>query len=140
MWSVAIVGVDCVWQGWRGRVRLGSCGVGPAFEQGADETLGLAVGLRPVGPCPFGHDLALVAGVVPAAFEAGAVVGEDALDGDAVLLVEALAGGQEADRRGVGLVRVELGVGQSGGVVDGDEQVLPAGVALGALARSPVTR
>ena len=80
-----------------------------------------------------GPRFALVAGVVPAAFEAGAVVGEHALDPDPVPAVEADAGLEEGDRRGGGLVWVERGEAQPAGIVDRDEQVLPAGFALRAL-------
>ena len=84
-----------------------------------------------VGPRSFGRDLALGAGLTPALFEAGAVVGEDAFDGDSVLLVEALSGGQEADRRCVGLIRVDRREREPGRVVDRDEQVLPPGATFG---------
>jgi hypothetical protein len=60
----------------------------------------------------------------------GAVVAPDALDGDAVRGEE----GQRAGHEGLGalllLVGQQLGVGEAGGVVDGDVQELPASAAL----------
>src|SRR5690349_19747562 len=95
----------------------------------------------PVGPCLADADAGFAAGVVPAVFEAGAVVGEDALDWDRVSAVEAVRGGEEGGRRGGGLVRVELGESEASRVVDRDEEVLPASktlCALGAVAGDPV--
>ena len=99
MSAVAIVGVECGWEGF-GAVAfawVGGC-VGPELEQGADESFGLAVGLRAVGAGLLGLDAVFLAGVVPAAFEAGAVVGQDALDADAVAGVEAGQGLEEGER------------------------------------------
>jgi len=108
VWSVAIVGGECV------RERLGAVafvvvavGVSPAFEQCADEAFCLSVGLRPVGARLADADLGLVAALAPAAFEAGAVVGEDALDPDPVSLIEAVTGGEEGERGLGGLVGVD---------------------------------
>src|SRR6266571_5552459 len=78
-------------------------GVGPDLEQGADEAFDLAVGLRPVGAGLADGDRLSVAGLAPATLEAGAVVGENALDRDPVPAVEAHAGLEEADRGGGGL-------------------------------------
>ena len=78
---------------------LVAVGVGPELEQGAEEALDLAVGRRPMGPRLADGDPAPLAALCPATFEAGAVVGEDALDPDPVQAVEALAGGQEGQRR-----------------------------------------
>ena len=65
--------------------------------------------------------------VAPAVFEAAAVVGEDAFDADAVLVVEGAAFVDEADRASGGFVGVDRGVCQAAVVVDADKQVLPAG-------------
>ena len=63
---------------------------------------------------------------VPGAI-AGAVVGEQAADGDAVLGVEGDGGAQEGDG-GLGLlVGQHAGEGEAGVIVDGDMQRLPAG-------------
>jgi hypothetical protein len=65
-------------------VLVGIC-VRPALEQGADEAFGFAVGLRAIGAGLLDDDSVLAAGLGPAALEAGAVIGEYTLDGDAVL-------------------------------------------------------
>jgi hypothetical protein len=57
---------------------------------------------------------------------AGAVIGEDALDGYAVAAVEGGGAAEEAGS-GAGFLVVEhLGVGEAAVVVDGDVDVLPA--------------
>jgi hypothetical protein len=71
----------------------------------------------------------LVAGVAPAAFEAGAVIGEHAFDLDAVAAVEACAGSEERDCGVAALVGVDPAEAEPGRVVDRDEEVLPAGTA-----------
>ena len=80
-------------------------GVGVLVEafvfEGADEAFGFAVGLRAADTGVAGGDRELGAVLVPAAFEAFAVVGEDFVDGDAVAFVEALAVVEEGER-GVG--------------------------------------
>ena len=74
--------------------------VGPAVDQGADEAFCFAVCLWPVGAGSDVADAELAAsnGVYDAAV-AGAVVGEDAFDGDAVSL---LVGGCAAEEAGGG--------------------------------------
>jgi len=62
----------------------------------------------------------------------GAVVGQDALDVDAVAAVERDRAAQEADRGGGFFVGEHFGVGQSGGVVDGDVHEVPASFATDA--------
>ena len=57
----------------------------------------------------------------------GAVVGDHALDGDAVAGVELDRAAQERDGGGRFLVGQDFGVGQAGGVVDGDVNGVPAG-------------
>ena len=58
---------------------------------------------------------------------AGAVVGEQAADGDAVLGVEGDGGVQEGDGGFGLLVGQHAGEGEAGVIVDGDVQSLPAG-------------
>ena len=60
---------------------------------------------------------------------AGAVVGIDALGFDAVLLEEAECGVEEGDGAAGGFVREELSEGETGMIVDGDVEKLPAGAA-----------
>src|SRR6059058_3660561 len=101
--------------------------VGPAAEHGADEALGLAVGLRAPRPGAQVADAERAAGDRVQGGDVGrAVVSHDALDDDAVALEELQRSPQKADRgRGL-LVAQDLGVGQAGGVVDGDVDVVPA--------------
>jgi hypothetical protein len=94
-------------------------GVRLQLEQGTDEALGFAVGLRPVGAGLLGFDPPLLAGVAPAAFEAGAVVGEDALDGDAVAGVEALELIEEGEGGGRALAWVDTREAEACRIVDG---------------------
>ena len=110
--------------------------VGPAGERGADEAFGLAVGLRAARAgaevadpeCPAGER-------VDRRSIGGAVVGEQALDRDAVTTVELDGAAQKRDRcRGL-LVGQNFGVGQARAVIDGDVHVVPAdGLAALALA------
>jgi hypothetical protein len=94
--------------------------VGPAVRQGAVQPLDLAVGLGPVGAGALGGDAQLLAGLAPSvAAVAAAVVGQDPLDGDATGGEPGLGSGEEPDRGLAGLVRVDLGVGQPGVVIDG---------------------
>ena len=58
---------------------------------------------------------------------AGAVVGEDALDRDAQRREPGNRATKDAGRGGATLVGQDLGVGEPGGVVDGDVNKLPAG-------------
>ena len=70
----AIVGLERLGQGARALELVPvAVGVGPALEQGADEALGLAIGLRPVGPRLADGDPALGTASGPAALEAAAV-------------------------------------------------------------------
>src|SRR4051794_41279115 len=101
--------------------------VGPAGEHGADETLGLAVGLWAVGAGAQVADPVGAAGDgVHRGAVGGAVVGDQAFDGDAVALVERDGAAQKADRGGGFLVGEDFDVGQAGAVVDGDVHELPA--------------
>src|SRR2546423_1638249 len=102
--------------------------VGPAAEHGADEALGLAVGLWATRSGAQVADAERAAGDRVQGGDIGrAVVSHDALDDDAVALEELQRSPEKADRgRGL-LVAQDLGVGQAGGVVDGDVDVVPAG-------------
>ena len=60
--------------------------------------------------------------------DGGAVVGEELLDGDAVAVIELDRAVQEANGGRRFLVRENLGVGQTRGVVDRDVYGIPAGL------------
>jgi hypothetical protein len=107
-------------------------GSDPFVEQGADEAFGFAVCLGASDAGVAGCDAGVSAALFPAALEAFAVVGEDFLDGDAVLVVEALAVGEEVEGVGGRFGGVDAAVGEAAVVVDADEEVVPAGAALGA--------
>ena len=100
-------------------------GVGPLAGEGLDEAFGLAIGLGAIG---FGEEM------LEAQLEAGggkefgaisrAAIGEDALDLDAVSLIESdglMERGQDA---GSFFVREETGKGDSGMIVNGDMEGL----------------
>src|SRR6266516_2668852 len=71
--------------------------VGPAVEQCADESFGFSVGLGPVGAGSAVSEVERPAGkCVHGGAVGAAVVGEDALDADAVLAVE---GGRASEER-----------------------------------------
>jgi hypothetical protein len=88
VWSVAIVGVECVWE-CLGAFGFGGVAVGVcrSLEQGAVESFCFPVCLWSVGPRLVCGDSEFAAGVVPASVDAGAVVGEHALDPDPVAAV-----------------------------------------------------
>src|SRR5581483_7834609 len=110
----AIVGVERAWECLGALVFVVvAVGVCPALEQGSDEALCFSVGLRAVGACLADADLELVAALAPAAFEAGAVVGQDTLDPDPVAAVEAVTGGKESERGVGGLVGVDAKIGRA---------------------------
>src|SRR5437870_3278461 len=102
--------------------------VGALAQSGLDEAFRLAVGAGSVRTGEAVLDAELEAGgvEVPGAI-AGAIVGEQAADGNAVLGVEGDGGAQEGDG-GLGLlVGQHAGEGEAGVIVDGDVQSLPAG-------------
>ena len=102
--------------------------VGPLAQGGLDEALGLAVGARSVRTSEAVLDAELEAGGTKAAGAiTGAVVGEQAADGDAVLGVEGDGGAQKGDGGWGLLVGQHAGEGEAGVIVDGDVQSLPAG-------------
>jgi hypothetical protein len=115
----------------KGRGALVACAVdgavGPAGEQGADEALGLSVRLWSVGACAEVADAEQATGErVDARAVGAAVVGEHALDADAVALEERDRPVQEGNRACRSLVTEHLRVGEPAVVVDGDVDVLPA--------------
>src|SRR5918994_1789406 len=101
--------------------------VGPAAEQGADEALCLAVGLGSVGAGAQVADAERAAGErVHGRAVSGPIVGQQALDFDAVALEERHRSAQERDRGCRLLVWEHLGVGQTAAVVNRDVDELPA--------------
>ena len=71
---------------------------------------------------------------------AGAVVGEQAADGDAVLGVEGDGGAQKGDSGFGLLIGQHAGEGEAGVIVDGDVQSLPAGELRAAAAPAVATK
>ena len=111
--------------------------ISPFAGDGLDEAFGLAIGLWAIGSGKEMADAQLVAG---SGEELGAVgraaIGEDALDEDAVSLVEGdglVECGQDA---GSFFVREERGKSQAGMVINGDMEGLDTGawVAMGTVA------
>ena len=102
--------------------------VGPLAQGGLDEAFRLAVGARSVRTGEAVPDAELEAGGAEVSGAiAGAIVGEQATDGDAVLGVEGDGGAQEGDSGLALLVGQHAGEGETGVIVDGDVQSLPAG-------------
>src|SRR5919109_4149213 len=101
--------------------------VGPAGEEGPDESFGLAVGLGAVGTGAKVADAEHATGDgMHRGAVAGAVVGHELLNGDAVLLIEADRASEERDHGGGLLVRERFGVGQAGAVIDRDVHAVEA--------------
>ena len=108
-------------------------GVGPFAQGGLDEALGLAVGPGRVGPGAQMPEAGVGAGVAEIVRAVGrAVVGHDALDGDAVAAEPAERAVEEGAGAGLALVGQDLAVGESGCIVDGDMEDLPAAMAAAA--------
>src|SRR5579863_3465428 len=102
--------------------------VGPLAQGGLDEAFRLAIGAGSVGTGEAVLDAELEAGGAEVSGAiAGAVVGEQAADRDAVLGVEGDGGVQEGDGSFGLLVGQHAGEGEAGVIVDGDVQSLPAG-------------
>src|SRR6266567_4851586 len=102
--------------------------VGPLAQGGLDEAFRLAIGAGSVRTGEAVRDAELEAGGTEVSGAiAGAVVGEQAADRDAVLGVEGNGGTQEDDGGFSLLVREHAGKGEAGVIVDGDVQSLPAG-------------
>src|SRR5256885_14658551 len=102
--------------------------VGPLAQSGLDEAFRLAVGAGSVRTGEAVLDAELEAGgvEVPGAI-AGAIVGEQAADGDAVLGVEGDGGAQEGDGGFALLVGQHAGEGEAGGDGGGGGQGRAAG-------------
>ena len=97
--------------------------MGPFLEQDPVEPFDFAVGLGPVGAGAFVGDAGLVEDGPPEAGSvAGAVVGEDSFDADAVLGEERVGSMPERCCAGALFVGEDLGVHHSGAVVDGGVQ------------------
>src|SRR5271167_310447 len=95
--------------------------VSPLAQGGLDEAFGLAVGAGSVGAGEAVLDAELEAGGAKVAGAiAGAVVGEQAANGDAVLGVEGDGGAQESDGGFALLVGEHAGESEAGVIVDGD--------------------
>jgi len=115
--------------------------VGPAVEQGADEALGFPVGLRSARPCAGVVDAEPSGGErVAGRTVGGAVVGEDALDLDAVAGKEDDGAVEKAGRGRGPFVGEDFGVGETAVVVDGDVDVVPAAEAAAMAVRVGAAR
>src|SRR5690606_8620014 len=107
-----------------------------------DEALGLAIGLRAVGPgvamleAELGADPVEVPGA-----EGRAVVGEHGLDAHAEAAVVGHGIAQELHGAAGSLVGIHVAEADPGMVIDGHEQELPAGApdCIAAVAGDPVT-
>ena len=112
-------------------------GIGPLPSDGLDEAFGFAIGLRTIGFGEAMFDAELLAGLGE---EVGAIsraaVSEDALDVDAMILVEADGLLESVEDAGDLFVGKQTGEGEAGMIVDGDVKGLDAGawIALGAIA------
>lgn len=102
-------------------------GIGPFAQQGLDEALGLAIGLRRVGSgadvpdAQHPQHLAEQPGDV-----AGPIVGHHPLDPDAARPEPAQGANEEACRRSPPLIRQHFHIGKTGGVIDGHMQEVVA--------------
>lgn len=112
-------------------------GVGPFAGEGLDEAFGFAIGLGTIG---FGELVSeaefLAGGGEELGAVGGAAIGEDALNGDAVVLIEGDRLMESGEDAGSLFVWEEAGEGEAGVVVDGDVETFEAGawVALGFVA------
>jgi hypothetical protein len=110
------------------RAGIGS-GVGPFAQGSLDEALGLAVGARRVGLGAQVAQAGISAGTTEIMLAVGrAVVGHDALDGDAMAVEPGERALEEGDGAGLLLIGQDLAVGKPCGIVDHDVQNLPAAV------------
>ena|SRR5579884_209646 len=112
--------------------------VGPLAQGSLNEAFGLAIGAGSVGTGEAVLDAELEAsGAEVAGAVAGAVVGEQAANGDAVLGIEGDGSTKEDDSSLALLVWKHAGKSEARVIVDGDMQSLPAGK-LGATATATV--
>ena len=111
--------------------------IGPLTGNGLDEAFGLTIGLGSVGTSEAMLEAEVVTGLSKEFGAVGrAAVGEDALDVDAVSLIEGdglVEGSQDA---GSFFIREEGGESQAGMIIDGDVEGLGAGtwIAMGTVA------
>jgi len=111
--------------------------VGPLASNGLDETFGLAIGLGPVRTSEAMLETELTAGLGEEFGTVGrAAVGEDALDVDAMSLVEVDGLMESGQHTGSFFIREEGGESQAGMIIDGDVERLDPGarVAMGTVA------
>jgi hypothetical protein len=100
-------------------------GIGPFAQGGLDEALGLAVGARRVGSGSLVRQSARLQGAgEELAAVSGAVVSHDALDDDAMGGEPRQRVLEEADGAPLFLVGHQRGVGEAGGVIDGDVEIV----------------
>ena len=114
--------------------------VSPLAGDGLDEAFGLAIGLRPIGSGEEVFETQLETG---GGKELGAIgraaIGEDGLDGDAVVLIKSQSLLESSDDAGDFFVGKEGGKSDSGMVINGDVERLDAcpWVAMGTVAGGP---
>ncbi len=138
VWAVEIVVMEVAREAL-GAVLAGvvGTGVGPFAGEGLDEAFGLAVGLGAIGSGEemLEAELAAGAGKEIGAIR-GAAIGEDGLDGDAVVLIKGQGLLERGEDTGDFFVGKEGGESDSGMIIDGDVERLNAraGVAVGAVA------
>ena len=122
--------------------------IGPFAKASLNEALGLAVGARGVRPGGFVFDAVFGQQIAEGkAFVGRAVIAHDTFGGDAMVCEPFDRAGGEDDSTFLAFIRQQLGVGQAGGIIDGDVQELPtkttpdgAPIALsGAIAGDPMT-
>jgi len=109
--------------------------VSPFAQSGLDEAFGFAVGARSIGAS---EAMAQTESKNGAAEGMGAitvaVIGEQTADADAQAGVISQGGMEKSDGRSGGAVGQDLGKGDTGMVVDGDVEALPAGMMFAATA------
>ena len=111
--------------------------VGPFAGDGLDEAFGLAIGLRAIGS----GEAVLEAELLTSGGEefgavSGTAIGEQALDFDAMALIEGDGLPESIQGAGDFLVRMKRGKGETAVIVDGNVEAFDAGagIALGAVA------
>lgn len=106
-------------------------GVGPLTGDGLDETFGLAIGLWAVRSGEAMLDAELLAGGGEEfGAVSGAAIGEEALDGDAVVLVESESLMESGEGAGDFFIREQAGESEAGVVIDGDVEGFDAGAGI----------
>ncbi len=111
--------------------------ISPLAGDGLDEAFGLAIGLGAIrsGEAVLEAEL-LAGGGEEFGAVSGAAIGQEALDGNAMVLVKSDGLAERIQSTGDLFVREETGEGEAGMVVDGDMETFDAGawVADGAIA------